>query len=135
MLSMANSRPNQSQRVWMFDGIPDHVDRNVSTTTTGGYILAVELSDGTTRIASTSYPAKYVANWRANVRRFNVPPIARVLISWPLLRYSALKRALVKDISSAETTETGVFKIDAPTLTTIARDIFQSDVLFKNSGS
>lgn len=117
-------------RTWIFDGIPDHVDRNVpSLAGHCKYIMLIELSDGLFRVASSCSPTKFIQSWKSKVRSTNALPIARVLVSIPLVRHAALKRALVSDLTPYRTGD-GIFEISAPGLTEIASPIFASDKIF-----
>ncbi|TXF11188.1 hypothetical protein [Pelomicrobium methylotrophicum] len=82
--------------MWLYDGRPEFIDVNVAsaTPTEGGYVMAMELTNGAVRLAATRHPGRYVSAWRHNVRRYGAPDVVRVVVSRPYLRYEAVKRAL-----------------------------------------
>ena len=116
----------QSRQTWLFDGKPEFVDVNVASATPmeGGYVIAMELSTGAVRLAATRQPAKYVSAWRHNVRRHGVPEIVRVLVSYPYLRYEAVKRVLAGLLADHREAGFEDFRVEPEILTARAREVF-----------
>lgn len=111
------SKTNSTQ-VWLFDGKPEFVDVNVAASThvEGGYVVAMELTNGVIRLGATRQPAKYVSAWRHNVRRYGIPDIVRVLVSRPYLRYEAVKRGLAGLLSEYKDADSETFRVGIETL-------------------
>jgi hypothetical protein len=120
---MTNALP-----VWIYDGIPEHVDLNVVATTSveGGYVLAMQLSNDTIRLAATRHPSKYITAWRYNVRRYSVPDVVRVLVSKPHLRYEAVKRGLAGKLSECKDADSDVYLLEVDALTQKAQEVFEA---------
>lgn len=112
--------------VWLYDGEPEYVGLNVGATSSvqGGYVVALELTNGTIRLAATRHPAKYVTAWRHNVRRCGLPDVVRVLVSRPYLRYEAVKRGLASMLAEHKDEESDAYRLDVEAFTEKAREVF-----------
>lgn len=104
-------------KVWLYDGEPEYVGINIADATPeeGGYLVALELEDGTTRLVATRQPAKYIAGWKTNVRRFGAPEIIKVRAAGPFLQYERIKRTMAGALASY-LDESGAYRIDESTL-------------------
>lgn len=116
----------QKKLGWLYDGEPEYVDLNVGATSPvqGGYVVALELADGTIRLAATRHPAKYVTAWRHNVRRYGLPDVVRVLVSRPYLRYEAVKRGLASKLAEYKDEGSDAYRLNVETFTEKAREVF-----------
>jgi hypothetical protein len=123
---MKSARRTNSNQAWLFDGKPEFVDVNVASSTPveGGYVVAMELTNGTIRLAATRQPAKYVSAWRHNVRRYGIPDIVRVLVSRPYLRYEAVKRGLAGLLAEYKNNDSDDFRVGIETLTEKAQTLW-----------
>lgn len=123
---MKTARKTNSHQGWLFDGKPEFVDVNVASSTPveGGYVVAMELTTGTIRLAATRQPAKYVSAWRHNVRRYGVPDIVRVLVSRPYLRYEAVKRGLASLLAEYRDADSEAFRVSIETLNEKAQTLW-----------
>lgn len=123
---MKTARKTNFHQAWLFDGKPEFVDVNVASSTPveGGYVVAMELTTGTIRLAATRQPAKYVSAWRHNVRRYGVPDIVRVLVSRPYLRYEAVKRGLAGLLAEYRDADSEAFRVSIETLTEKAQTLW-----------
>lgn len=119
--------------VWLYDGKPEYVDLNVGATSSvqGGYVLALELANGTIRLAATRHPAKYVTAWRHNVRRYGLSDVVRVLVSHPYLRYEAVKRGIASKLAEYKDEESDAYRLDIETFTEKAREVFAVSGLYQ----
>jgi len=117
-----------SDKIWLFDGEPEHVDLNVNATSSvdGGYVMALELSSNAIRLAATRYPAKYITAWRNNARRYGLPDVVRVMISKPHLRYEAVKRGLARLMSDYKDDESDAYRMDLVEMSRKAREVFEA---------
>lgn len=111
---------------WVYDGKPEYVDLNVEATSPvqGGYVVALELANGTIRLGASRYPAKYVTAWRHNVRRYGLPDVVRVLVSRPYLRYEAVKRGLASKLAEYKDEGSDAYRLNVETFTEKAREVF-----------
>lgn len=123
---MKTTSKTNSHQTWLFDGKPEFVDVNVASSTPveGGYVLALELTNGVIRLAATRQPAKYVSAWRHNVRRYGIPDIVRVLVSRPYLRYEAVKRGLAGLLAEYRDPDSEAFRVSIETLTEKAQTLW-----------
>lgn len=121
---------------WLYDGEPEYVDLNVGATSPvqGGYVVALELADGTIRLAATRHPAKYVTAWRHNVRRYGLPDVVRVLVSRPYLRYEAVKRGLASKLAEYKDEESDAYRLDVEAFTEKAREVFAVSGVYPGKG-
>ena len=111
---------------WVYDGKPEYVDLNVEATSSvqGGYVVALELTNGTIRLGASRHPAKYVTAWRHNVRRYGLPDVVRVLVSRPYLRYEAVKRGLASKLAEYKDEGSDAYRLNVETFTEKAREVF-----------
>lgn len=111
---------------WVYDGKPEYVDLNVEATSSvqGGYVVALELANGTIRLGASRHPAKYVTAWRHNVRRYGLPDVVRVLVSRPYLRYEAVKRGLASKLAEYKDEGSDAYRLNVETFTEKAREVF-----------
>lgn len=111
---------------WLYDGEPEYVDLNVEAALLeqGGYVVVLELTNGKLRLAATRHPAKYVKEWRHNVRRYGALDIVRVLVSRPYLRYEAAKRLLATKLAEYKDDESDAYRLDVETFKEKAREVF-----------
>ena len=125
---MDSVRKSKPQPAWLYDGKPEFVDINVSSTTPveGGYVLALALTTGAIRLAATRHPAKYVNTWRHNVRRYGLPDVVRVLVSKPYLRYESVKRGLAGMLVDHKDKESDAYRLGVDALTEKARQMFSA---------
>ena len=88
--------------VWLFDGTPDEIGLNVqdASPVDGGYVVVFELENREVRMMATRFPAKYIASWRSNTRRYGGEELKRVLVSAPHPRYERLKKMLAANMAS-----------------------------------
>lgn len=84
--------------MWLYDGLPEHIGLSVrdASPLEGGYVVVFELDTGEVRMLATRFPAKYVASWKSNARRYGGGELRRVLVSKPHPRYERLKRMLTE---------------------------------------
>jgi hypothetical protein len=57
----------------------------------GGYVLAMQLSNGNMRLAATQHPGKYLSAWKHSVRQYGAPEVTRVYVSKLYIRYEPIK--------------------------------------------
>lgn len=116
-----------TSKVWLFDGKPEFVDLNVpqSDPGEGGYLLALELKTGTVRLAATRQPARFVSAWLKNVRRYNIPDIVRVLVSYPHIRYETMKRTVAGLLAEHKDAETEDFRVGVKVVTEKVRAVLE----------
>ncbi|WP_126448252.1 hypothetical protein [Sulfuricystis multivorans] len=114
-----------ANKIWLYDGKPEYLDIRVGAASQVGcgYVVALELADGTIRLAATRNPAKYITAWRYNVKRYGLPDVVRVLVSKSYLRYEAVKRGIASNLIEYKDENTDVYRLDARTLTEKAQEV------------
>lgn len=114
--------------IWTYAGSPELVSVAVEcgTPESGGYVLAMQLSNGNMRLAATRHPSKYLSAWKHGVRQYGAPEVTRVYVSKPYIRYEQIKRIIAESIKDFKVEESDQYHIDAETLESKASEIFES---------
>lgn len=86
---------------WLYQGPVNKIAVAVDPApkSSGGYVIALELSNGATRIAASRDPARYITQLMNSMRSlgFNAE-VSRVFISHYLARYEAIKRWIGQEL-------------------------------------
>ena len=126
---MANQMKSKKgkKQVWLYDGDPEQADLIVGATTLaeGGYVMVIELTNGLTRLAATRHPAKYVTAWHQFVKRYGLPEIARMIVSYPHLRYEAIKRGIAKQIVDQRDEDLDAYRVPVDKVTQSAENVIE----------
>ena len=126
---MANQMKSKkgNKQVWLYDGDPEQADLIVGATTLaeGGYVMVIELTNGLTRLAATRHPAKYVTAWHQFVKRYGLPEIARMIVSYPHLRYEAIKRGIAKQIVDQRDEDLDAYRVPVDKVTQSAENVIE----------
>jgi len=126
---MANEMKSKKEKkqVWLYDGDPEQADLIVGATTLteGGYVMVIELTNGLTRLAATRHPAKYVTAWHQFVKRYGLPEIARMIVSYPHLRYEAIKRGIAKQIVDQRDEDLDAYRVPVDKVTQSAETVIE----------
>ncbi|MGK0674615.1 MAG: hypothetical protein ABWU16_08145 [Halothiobacillaceae bacterium] len=114
--------------IWTYAGSPEFASVAVGSGSpeSGGYVLAMQLSNGNMRLAATQHPGKYLSAWKHNVRQYGTPEVTRVYVSKPYIRYERIKRIIAESIKEFKAEESDQYHIDAETLESKASEIFES---------
>lgn len=114
--------------IWTYAGSPELVSVAVEcgTPESGGYVLAMQLSNGNMRLAATRHPSKYLSAWKHGVRQYGAPEVTRVYVSKPYIRYEPIKRMIAESLKDFKVEESDQYHIDAETLECKAGEIFES---------
>lgn len=114
--------------IWTYAGSPELVSVAVEcgTPESGGYVLAMQLSNGNMRLAATRHPSKYLSAWKHGVRQYGAPEVTRVYVSKPYIRYEQIKRMIAESLKDFKVEESDQYHIDAETLECKAGEILES---------
>jgi len=114
--------------IWTYAGSPQLVSAAVESGSPelGGYVLAMQLSNGNMRLAATQHPGKYLSAWKHSVRQYGAPEVTRVYVSKPYIRYEQIKRIIAESIKDFKVEESDQYHIDAETLESKAGEILES---------
>jgi len=114
--------------VWVYSGSPELVSIAVErgSPESGGYVLAMQLSNGNIRIGATRDPSKYLTAWKHSVRHYGEPEVIRVYVSKPYIRYDPIKRLIAESIKEFKEQETDQYRIGIETLERKMREILET---------
>jgi len=119
---------DKQNSIWTYAGSPELVSVAVGNGSpeSGGYVLAMQLSNGNMRLAATQHPAKYLSAWKHSVRQYGAPEVTRVYVSKPYIRHEQIKRIIIESIKDFRVEELDQYHIDADTLESKAKEILES---------
>lgn len=114
--------------IWTYAGSPELVSVAVEcgTPESGGYVLAMQLSNGNMRLAATRHPSKYLSAWKHGVRQYGAPEVTRVYVSKLYIRYEPIKRMIAESLKDFKVEGSDQYHIDAETLECKAGEILKS---------